>query len=124
MDKTHSPPPAADTMQGVFVSQDALRDRGAASAAAPGSPPADRLPPTRAARLARSRGVFFALCSRARLGHWVRQSVGFVVATLVLVASAQFALPAFDAATANGNPGPALLASATSAPSFLTRPVR
>jgi hypothetical protein len=42
-----------------------------------------------------------------------------VLVTLSIVASAHFAVPAFEAAAINGNVGPELLASATSPPSFL-----
>ena len=126
MDKTRTPFPAEDP-QGVFAPRPlphALAARCAAPPAAQGSPPASRLPPTRAARLARSRGVFSAGSWHARLGHWLRHSVCIAVAALALVASAHIALPASDAAAAHGNAGPELLASATSAPSFLNRTAR
>ena len=83
------------------------------------TPPARSLPPTRAARPARSRGVFFGAGRRSRWGRWVLNALCVALVTLSIVASAHFAVPAFEAAAINGNVGPELLASATSPPSFL-----
>jgi hypothetical protein len=83
-------------------------------------PSVHRLPPTRAARPARSRGIFFAGGWHSRLGRWARHAGCIALATLVLATSAHFAVPAFNAAATNGNAGPELLASATRTPSFLT----
>jgi hypothetical protein len=93
-------------------------------AAALESSPARHLPPTRAARPARSRGVFFVSRWRARLGRWARSGACLAIATLTIATSAHFVQPAFDAAAINGNSGPELLASATRAPAFLTAPAR
>jgi hypothetical protein len=78
-----------------------------------------RLPPTRAARPARSRGVFFAASVYSRVGHWVINALCIAMVALSVVASAEFAGPAFDAAVVSGNVGPALVASAMRAPAFL-----
>ncbi len=93
------------------------------SAAVTGSAPEHRLPPTRAARPTRSRGVFFG-DRRSRLGHWIATTVCVALVTLSVVASAHFAEPAFDAASISANVGPELLASATRTPSFLAVRVR
>lgn len=88
---------------------------------AKGPTPARRLPPTRAARSARSRGIFSRLTSLWR-GHWIGNAVCVALATLAIAASAHFAQPAFDAALRSGNAGPELLASAMRAPAFLIKP--
>ena len=100
----------------------ALRTRFAAACARLGSPPAHRLPPTRAARPARSRGVFFGSRWRSGLGHWISTAAYIAVVTLTIAASAHFAQPALDAVARIGNAGPELLASATRAASFLFAP--
>ena len=81
------------------------------------------LPPTRAARPARSRGAFFRIASRWR-GHWLGNVVCVVVATFAIVASAHFAQPAFERAALSGNAGPELLASAMRAPTFVIKPAQ
>lgn len=87
---------------------------------APGKPAsAHSLPPTRAARSARSRGFFLAGRRRSRLGHWLANAACAVVLALSIAASAHFALPAFESAAFNANLGPELLASAERPPSFL-----
>ena len=88
------------------------------SAAAGSLPPARPLPPTRAARPARSRGVFFEGGNRSRPARWVFNALCVALATLSIVASAHFAEPAFDAAVIS-NAGPGLVASTTQAPSFI-----
>jgi hypothetical protein len=82
-------------------------------------PPARPLPPTRAARPARSRGAFFQGGRGSRRGRWILSGLCVAVATLSIVASAHFAEPAFDSATIAGNAGPALFASTMQAPSFV-----
>lgn len=82
---------------------------------------ARRLPPTRAARSARSRGIFSRLASLWR-DHWIGNALCVALATLAIAASAHFAQPAFDAAARSGNAGPELLASALRAPAFLIKP--
>ena len=82
-------------------------------------PPAQPLPPTRAARPARSRGAFFHGGSRSRPGRWIWSALCVAVAAVSIVASAHFAEPAFDAAAISGNAGPALVASTMQAPSFI-----
>jgi hypothetical protein len=127
MDTVNSLLPAEDTMQRAFEPhplRPALRTRFAAPAAALGPALARHLPPTRAARPARSRGVFFGGSWRARLSQWARSAACIAVATLAIAASAHFAQPALDAAASNGNAGPELLASATQTPAFLTARAR
>lgn len=80
---------------------------------------ARQLPPTRAARPARSRGVFFAASVYSRVGHWVVNALCVAMVAFSIVASVEFAEPALDAAVVNGNVGPALVASALRAPAFL-----
>ena len=81
-------------------------------------PPARPLPPTRAARPARSRGAFFQDGRGSRKARWILSAVCVAVATISIVASAHFAEPAFDAAVIS-NAGPGLVASTTQAPSFI-----
>jgi hypothetical protein len=101
-----------------------LRTRFAAAGSPLGPPPARRLPPTRAARPARSRGVFFGSHWRSGLGHWISNAAYIAVVTLTIAASAHFAQPTLDAVASTGNAGPELLASATRAASFLLAPGR
>ena len=89
------------------------------SGTAASSPPAQPLPPTRAARPARSRGAFFQDGSRSGLGRWILSALCIAVVTISIVASARFVEPAFDAAAITGNAGPALVASTMQAPSFI-----
>ena len=103
-------------------SRDPFRTRFAAVASPPGQSSVRRLPPTRTARPARSRGVFFGGRRRSRIGHWILNAVCIALATLAITASAHFAQPAFNAAANNGNAGPELLASATRTPSFCSPP--
>jgi hypothetical protein len=122
MDATNAMPRTEDTMQRAFEPRrtaDALRTRFAAGGTPLETPPLRHLPPTRAARPARSRGVFFAGRWRARLGHWIVNAVCVALATLAIAASAHFAQPVLDAAARNGNAGPELVASATRTPPFL-----
>ncbi len=68
-----------------------------------------RLPPTRAARSSRSRGVFFAPGKRALSA--------VVAAAAVIVLGAMLGTATFvDSATFNANAGPRLVASASLAP--------
>jgi hypothetical protein len=55
----------------------------------------------------------------SRLGHRIVNALCIAMAAISIVATAQFAEPAFDAAVASGNAGPALVASAMRAPAFL-----
>jgi hypothetical protein len=93
--------------------------RPANSDTAASLPPAQPLPPTRAARPARSRGAFFQGCRGSRKARWILSVLCVAVATISIVASAHFAEPAFDAAAITGNAGPALFASTMQAPSFI-----
>ncbi len=114
-------------MQRAFERQPAetaLRTRFAAAGSPLGRPPARRLPPTRAARPARSRGVFFGSRWRSGLGHWISNAAYIALVALTIAASAHFAQPALDAVARSGNAGPELLASATRAASFLLAPGR
>jgi hypothetical protein len=116
-----------DAMQRAFKRRSAEiagRTRFAAAGSPLGRPPARRLPPTRAARPARSRGVFFGSRWRSGFGHWISHAAYIALVALTIAASAHFAQPALDAAASSGNAGPALLASATRAASFLLTPGR
>jgi Na+/glutamate symporter len=53
------------------------------------------------------------------VGHWVVNALCIAMVALSVVASAEFAGPAFDAAVVSGNVGPALVASALRAPAFV-----
>jgi hypothetical protein len=111
-----------DAMHRAFEpspTRDTFRPPISAAAAPPRLPAARRLPPTRAARFARSRGVFFAGLRRSRFGPWIANAACVAMVALAILASAHFAEPAFDASAISGNSGPELLASATRAPSFL-----
>ncbi|MEP6996144.1 MAG: hypothetical protein ABI900_00770 [Betaproteobacteria bacterium] len=68
-----------------------------------------RLPPTRAARSSRSRGVFFAPGKRML-------SVVFLAAALFALAATLGTAKVVDSATFNANAGPRLVASASLAP--------
>ena len=93
--------------------------RPADSDTAASLPPAQPLPPTHAARPARSRGAFFQGSRGSRKARWILSALCVAVATISIVASAHFAEPAFDAAAITGNAGPALFASTMQAPSFI-----
>lgn len=82
-------------------------------------PSADPLPPTRAARPARSRGAFFQRGVRSSAGRWILSMVCIAAAAVSIVASAHFVEPAFNAAAVISNSGPALFASTLQAPSFI-----
>jgi hypothetical protein len=94
------------------------------SGTAASSPPARPLPPTRAARPARSRGAFFQGGSRSRSARWMLNALCIAIATISIVASARFAEPAFESSIITGNAGPALVASTTQAPPFVIAPRR
>jgi hypothetical protein len=76
------------------------------------------LPPTRAARLPRSRGVFFRANACSRLGHWIVNAVCIGLAAVSILAGAVFAEPVLDGTFVGGNAGPGLVASAMRAPVF------
>jgi hypothetical protein len=82
-------------------------------------PPARRLPPTRAGRGPRSRGVFFGSGRHSRVGQWVAKAICVALATLSIVASAHFAQPAFDAVAISDNARSAIVAATTQAPFFI-----
>jgi len=96
-----------------------FRTRFAVGGTPYGLPPDRRLPPTRAARPARSRGVFFGSGRYSRVGQWIARAMCIALAMLSIVASAHFAQPAFDAVAISDNAGPALVASATQALPFI-----
>jgi hypothetical protein len=82
-----------------------------------------RLPPTRAARTPRSRGLFFpGNNSHSRLGRWIINALCIALAAVSILASAEFAEPVINAAAVTGNAGPALFASTMRAPAFVGRP--
>ena len=78
-----------------------------------------RLPPTRAARPARSRGVFWAGRPSAGHGRWIRNIVGVAMIALSIAAGTRFIEPAFDAHAFRANAAAALLGLASRPPSFL-----
>src|SRR5438477_11562687 len=78
------------------------------------------LPPTRAARLTRSRGVFLAASTHLRRGHWLVNALCVALAAVSIIAGAEFSQPVLDGRFMSGNAGPALVASAMRAPAFLT----
>jgi hypothetical protein len=80
---------------------------------------ADRLPPTRAARPTRSRGIFFQAGRGSGPGRWILNTLCVAAATISIFASAHFAKPVFDSAVISGNAGPGLVASTTQAPPFV-----
>jgi hypothetical protein len=81
--------------------------------------PHRQLPPTRAARLTRSRGLFFGASTHSRVGRWIVNTLCIVVATVSILASAEFAEPVFNVRGLSGNAGPALFASTLRAPAFM-----
>jgi hypothetical protein len=83
-------------------------DRSAAAAAETSS-----LPPTRAARPARSRGVFFA---EGRFARYVRGAVCAVLVAVTAISIAATAPRVIDAPVVLLNPGPALVAAASKLP--------
>jgi hypothetical protein len=85
----------------------------------PNLTPAHPLPPTRAARLTRSRGIFFQLGGVARPGRWILSALCVAAVTISIVASVRFAEPVFDSAIISGNAGPGLIATTTQAPAFV-----
>jgi hypothetical protein len=76
------------------------------------------LPPTRAARTPRSRGVFLAASAHSRLGYWIVNALCIAVAAVSIVAGAEFAEPLLNGKFVSGNAGPGLVASAMRAPIF------
>jgi hypothetical protein len=93
--------------------------QASSAGAAPTFPPVHPLPPTRAARQTRSRGVFFQRGGRSRPGRWIVNALFAAAVTVSIVASAHFAEPAFDAAMLSNNAGPALVASTLQASAFV-----
>jgi hypothetical protein len=104
----HPPIARGDPPYGLF-------ERHAAERRAPGSARRDassrryRLPPTRAARSSRSRGVFFAPGKRML-------SAVVIAAALFTMAAMLGTTKVVDSATFNANAGPRLVASASLAP--------
>jgi len=78
-----------------------------------------QLPPTRAARSTRSRGLFFAASTHLRRGRWIVNALCIAIAAVSIVASAEFAEPVFNAKVVSSNAGPALFASTMRAPAFV-----
>jgi len=106
---SQSPRIARDSLVRRLADLRAAGRRSTGSTRRSGSSRRHRLPPTRAARLSRSRGVFFAPGKRTL--------------SIVVLAAALFALVAtlgtpkvVDSATFNANAGPRLVASASLAP--------
>ena len=85
-----------------------------ASVAGPGAAPQmSSLPPTRAARPARSRGVFFSGQPLARLARWAACAALVAVAALSIAATVPHVI---DAPAVRLNPGPALFAATSKLP--------
>ncbi|HET9763612.1 MAG TPA: hypothetical protein VFR50_08865 [Casimicrobiaceae bacterium] len=76
------------------------------------------LPPTRAARPPRSRGVFLAASAHSRPARWIVNVVCVALAAVSIVAGAEFAQPVLNGRFVGGNAGPPLVASALRAPIF------
>ncbi|MGH8714382.1 MAG: hypothetical protein ACREYB_10290 [Casimicrobiaceae bacterium] len=72
-----------------------------------------RLPPTRAARSSRSRGVFFGPC-------WRTLSAVVAAAALVALTAALCSTSLVNSSAFNANPGPQLVASASLVPPPIT----
>ena len=77
------------------------------------APQVPSLPPTRAARPTRSRGVFFAEYHLARLARWVACAVCVAVTAISIAATAPRVI---DAPAVLLNPGPALVAATSMLP--------
>jgi len=113
----------------IPVGPEPLRLRSAAVRRAPQDPsfrgvslPDHPLPPTRAARPPRSRGVFLAASAHSRLGHWIVNALCIALAAVSIVAGAQFAEPLLNGKFVATNAGPPLVASAMRAPIFAKHP--
>ena len=97
----------------------ALRERGEAEAGADGSSPARQgssLPPTRAARPARSRGIFFE-GNLTRFARWVAGAALIAVAAISIAATVPRVL---DAPGGVLNTGPALVAATSKLPAIFS----
>lgn len=80
--------------------------------------PDDPLPPTRAARPPRSRGVFLAASAYSRLAHWIVNGLCVALAAVSIVVGVEFAEPVLNGKFVSGNAGPPLVASTMRAPIF------
>jgi hypothetical protein len=74
------------------------------------------LPPTRAARAPRSRGIFLTAGAHSRVGHWVVNALCIALAAVSILAGAEFAEPLLNGKFVSGNAGPGLVASAMRSP--------
>jgi hypothetical protein len=81
-----------------------------------------RLPPTRAARAPRSRGIFFGRggSTGPKKHHVVRASLTALMLGVCGILLAVFASRSISGVTLNANPGPGIVASASVAPAFMT----
>jgi hypothetical protein len=91
------------------VEPEDLSDRGV-------SLPDQPLPPTRAARPPRSRGIFLAASAHSRIGHWVVNALCIALAAVSVLAGAEFAEPLLNGKFVSGNAGPGLVASTMRSP--------
>ena len=80
------------------------------------TPQISSLPPTRAARPARSRGVFFG---EGRLGRFARGAAFAAAVAVSAVSLATLAPRVIEAPPVLLNPGPALVAAASKLPTML-----
>ena len=80
-----------------------------------GTPKRSSLPPTRAARLARSRGVFFARHRLARLVRWLGCAVSVALAAIAIAATAPRVI---ETPAVLLNPGPAIFAATSMLPAM------
>jgi hypothetical protein len=80
-----------------------------------GAPKMSSLPPTRAARLARSRGAFFARHRLAGLARWLGCAVSVALTAIAIAATAPRVI---EAPAVLLNPGPALVAATSMLPAM------
>jgi len=74
------------------------------------------LPPTRAARPPRSRGIFLEASTHSRFGHRLVNALCIALAAFSILAGAEFAEPLLNGKFVTGNAGPGLVASAMRSP--------
>jgi len=74
------------------------------------------LPPTRAARPPRSRGIFLEASTHSRFGPWIVNALCVALAAFSVLAGAEFAEPLLNGKFVSSNAGPGLVASAMRSP--------